>query len=122
MPFSVAVVAATDPATVVVTAGAVMIVCAPPADVEPVLFPREKVKSVVASALMLIVFPAVAVAARSAVMKMYPVLPELMAWVSEDSEWACGPRVVEIVPSSVSLPNVLSAEYQTLKFTRSAAA
>ena len=50
--------------------GAVIIICAPPAVVEPDLVPEEKVKSVVARALTLIVAPAVGEAAISTVMKM----------------------------------------------------
>jgi len=50
---------------------ATRIVCDPPAVVEPLLSPAEKVTSLVVIALTLIVFPAVGEAAMSVVMKMY---------------------------------------------------
>ena len=121
---SVAVVCPIPVAVGVVSVGSVTIVCAPPAVVEPLLLPAVKVKLPVVSALTLIVLPPVGVAAISAVIKIYPVLPALIVWFNEDSECEPVPKLAVIVPNSVSLPvsSVLSAEYHTLKLAISVAA
>ena len=54
-------------------------VCAPPAVVDPDFEPLEKLKSVVAKALTLKVFPTVAPAAISAVIYIYPGVPTFIA-------------------------------------------
>ena len=47
--------------------------------------------------------------------------PELIAWLSEETDFAPASRLEEIVPSNVSVLELkeLSAEYQTLKFETS---
>ena len=47
--------------------------------------------------------------------------PELIAWLSEETDFAPAPRLEEMVPSDVSVLELkeLSVEYQTLKFETS---
>ena len=104
-------------------AGAVMIVCVPPAEAEPDFVAAAKVKSAFAMALMLMVFAAVAPEATSAVIKKYPVAPEAMTCVSDVNDFAPAVAGVVFVLSVASPPSkVASVEYRNFKFVKSAVA
>ena len=96
-------------------------VCAPPAEAEPDNVPAANVSAELAMALMLTVWPKSAAAAMSAVMKKYPVLPELIAWLNPVNDFApaaAGPVIV-LMLESLPVFKVASAEYHSFKFVRS---